>query len=348
MSRPQGALVVGNFLSNSVGTRGVCEDLAERLEKAGVDVVTTSSYQARLPRLFDMVRTVQRQKSNYSVAQIDVYSGNGFFWAEAVCWRLRRLGKPFVLTLHGGNLPEFARRSPRRVRSLLRSAAAVTTPSGFLADEMRAYREDLVLVPNAIEVTSYPYRLRENPEPRLVWLRAFHRLYNPDLAIQVLAEIQPHSPSATLLMIGPDKGDGSLGRARDLAARMGVGDRVTFVGGVPKHDVPSLMDRGDIFLNTSDVDNAPVTVVEAMACGLCVISTKIGGIEHLVRDGEQAMLVPPADPGAMGAAVTQLLKDPELAAHLSQSGRQRAEGFDWSKVLPQWLELLGSISREAA
>src|SRR5437773_692073 len=136
-------LVIGNFLSSSTGTRGVCEELAARLSASNWTVLTTSDCQHRVFRLLHMISTVWRKRREYSVAQVDVYSGLAFLWAEAVCQNLRWAGKPYVLTLHGGNLPSFARRWPRRVCRLLRSAAAVTTPSRYLLENMLHYRSDL-------------------------------------------------------------------------------------------------------------------------------------------------------------------------------------------------------------
>src|SRR4051794_33671729 len=125
----RGVLFVGNFFSAVPGTRGPGEDLACLIPEAGWSTITTSPRRDRLGRLHDMLRTAWTRRHEYSVAHVDVYSGAAFLWAEAVCLALRGAGKPFVLTLHGGNLPAFARRWPRRVRRLLGAAAAVTTPS---------------------------------------------------------------------------------------------------------------------------------------------------------------------------------------------------------------------------
>ena len=125
-------LLVGNFLSQTSGNYNVCEDLADRLRLAGWLVATTSDKPRRLQRLTDMLHTIWRQRHNYRVAQVDVFSGWAFAWAEAAGALLHRLGQPFVLTLHGGNLPAFARRHPQRVRRLLQAAAAVTVPSRHL------------------------------------------------------------------------------------------------------------------------------------------------------------------------------------------------------------------------
>ncbi len=192
------------------------------------------------------------------------------------------------------------------------------------------------MLPNPLDLAAYPFALRRRLRPRLVWLRAFHRIYNPELAPRVLARLAGAHPEAALIMVGPDKGDGSLERTREVVRELGLDDRVTYTGGVAKRDVPGLLAGSDIFLNTSDADNAPVSVTEAMACGLCVVSTDAGGLRDLLTDGEDALLVGRDDPAAMAAAARRLLGDPELAARLSSQGRQRSEERDWSRVLPRW------------
>jgi len=152
----------------------------------------------------------------------------------------------------------------------------------------------------------------------------------------ILASLTPRYPGARLTMVGPDKGDGSFGNTRQLAEDLGVDDRSAFPGAVAKTEVPTWLNRGDVFLNTTNVDNTPVSVLEAMACGLCVVSTNVGGIPYLLEHERDALLVPPDDPEAMTTAVRRLLADPALAEKLSRNARKKAEQCDWSIVLPQW------------
>ena len=100
-------LIVGNFLSVHGRNRSVCEDLAERLQSIGWEVLTASHQTGRVARMIDMLRACWRWRGRYHVAQVDLYSGPAFFWALALGLLLRSLHKPFVLTLHGGNLPSF-------------------------------------------------------------------------------------------------------------------------------------------------------------------------------------------------------------------------------------------------
>jgi glycosyltransferase involved in cell wall biosynthesis len=160
-----------------------------------------------MARLFDIVSTVLRRRREYSVAQVDVFSGPAFLSAEAACLALRWVRKPYVLTLHGGNLPRWSHGRERRVRRLLQSARAVTTPSRYLLEQMHRYRSDLILLPNALDIGAYEFRLRTAPQPKLMWLRSFHEMYNPSMAVKVTALLADEFPEVKLTMVGPDKGD---------------------------------------------------------------------------------------------------------------------------------------------
>lgn len=340
-ARP-GILMVGNFLTPG-GSRQPCVDLALQLESAGWDVCRTSRYQTRALRLADMVASVFRWKSRYQVAQVDLFSGASFLWAESVAAALRSVRRPMVLTLHGGALPEFAERWPRRVARLMGWASVVTTPSSFLADRMRPFRSEIEVVPNALDIESYPFRKRVSPAARLVWLRAFHSIYQPWLAPRVLQAVRRDLHEASLTMSGPDKLDGSLQRVESEIIESDLKGSVSLPGQVAKDQVAERLNQGNIFLNTSSVDNTPVSLIEAMACGLCVVSFSVGGIPYLVNHGEEALLVPDKDTEGMANAVRRILEEEGLAEHLSTSARRLAEQFDWSVVLPKWKQILAEV-----
>jgi glycosyltransferase involved in cell wall biosynthesis len=345
---PLGVLIAGNFLSGAGGNRGVCEDLADRLGALGWQVVATSQHTGRVARVADILHTAWTKRKEYEVAQIDLFSGPAFFWALALGWLLGRLRKPYILTLHGGNLPDFSRRWPRLTGWLLRRAAAVTAPSGYLADALHEFRYDIEILPNAIPIENYPFRWRKIARPRLVWLRAFHDIYDPQLAIRTIALLTPQFPEIHLRMAGPDKRDGSYQAARALARSLGVDAHVEFAGRISKDSVAAAIDGGDIFLNTSKIDNHPVTLLEAMACGACVVTTRAGGVPYIAQDGVNCLSAAAGDARGLAAAIGELLTRPELAARISRQARAGVEACDWPAVVARWRSLLSGAAKTSS
>ena len=329
-------LFVGNFLSGTLAHRHYCEDLTDRLEVRGWSILKTSTSARRAVRPFDMVRFTVMNRRRYDLAHVDVFSGSAFIWAEAVCFALRRLHVPYLLTLRGGNLPAFAHAWPNRTKRLLRTAALITVPSAYLADHMRPHAGDVTVIPNAIASSQLPFTHRERVRPRLIWLRSFHEVYNPTMAVDVIAELRRTHPDATLTMIGHDKKDGSLEAVRRLARRRQVDDKLEIIPGIPKSEVGAHLRSADIFLNTADVDNTPVSVLEAMAVGLCVVSTNVGGIPYLLANERNALLVPARDPNQMAHAVRRLVEDAALAGRISANAHAHALGCEWDQVLDRW------------
>src|ERR1700676_948624 len=338
------ALFVGAVTRPSRASRGISEDVCARLATAGWRMHIVSHRPSRVGRALEMLWTCWRERHRYQVAAVDVYSGAAFFWAKAVCWMLRQAGKPYILMLHGGNLPKFAASRPKLVAQLFGSAAVVTAPSQYLKDRMQPYGKDIQVLPNAISINAYPFRIRRRAT-RLIWLRAFHNVYNPVMAVQALALLKQNFPNIQLTMIGPDKGDGSLQKTRQEADRLGVMDHLTLLGGVQKEAVPEKLEGADIFLNTATIDNTPVSLLEAMASGLCVVSTSVGGIPYLVQAEREALLVSAENAEGIADAVRRIILDPELSRRLSSNARRKAEQLDWSVILPRWQKLLRSVVR---
>lgn len=220
-------------------------------------------------------------------------------------------------------------------------------PSRYLVVQLRPWvAREVVYLPNGLMVGRYPFRLRSSPSACVVWLRALHQGYVPETAIHAFGLVKESFPDATLVLTGPDKGDGTLRRVSGLARGLRLANALELPGNIPNDQVPMLLDGGDVFLNTTRAESFGVSVMEAGACGLCIVSTDAGELPYLWRDGENALLVPVEDPEAMAAAVSRILRDGSLAAKLSSNARANAERFDWSVVLPQWEALLAGASRD--
>ena len=323
------------------------EIVAGLLAADGYAVRGTSHIPARLPRLADTLRSLLAWRGEIDLVVHQVYSGPAFAVTDAASLLCRALRLPQLFVLHGGALPEFADARPRWVRRVLARAARVVAPSGFLLEQVvRPLFPDAPagwarVIPNILEVERYAYRHRPAVAPRLLWMRTFHDIYQPQLAVEALAELRRTHPAATLTMAGQDKGLRQAVMA--LAQERGLGEAVRFPGFLDAAAKAREFAAHDIFLNTNRVDNMPVSVVEAAAFGLPVVATAVGGIPHLLRDGETGLLVPDGDAVALANAVRRLLDEPALAGRLSANGRRLAESCGWEQVRRQWATLFDEV-----
>lgn len=317
------------------------EILSDLFEDAGYAVTSVSSSLNRYVRLADIVGTLVRRRSSTDILIMDVYGGRSFVVEDVASQLGQRFRQRIVMFLHNGEFPDFMARFPGWTRRVLSRADALITPSEFLARAVAAYGFQAQVIPNMIDLSAYAYRHRQTVGPRLFWMRRFYPYYNPAMAVRVLAGLRSTVPGATLVMAGRD--DGAEVEARRLAAELGVSDAISFPGFLGMEEKIRQADAADIFLNTNNVDNMPVSVIEAGAMGLPTIATDVGGIRDLLTDGETALLVPDNDVEAMVEAIHRLLGEPGLAGRLSASGRKLAERSSWEQVRPQWEEVFAKV-----
>jgi L-malate glycosyltransferase len=221
---------------------------------------------------------------------------------------------------------------------VFRHSFANVAPSNYLK---KAFFErgfhNTIFIPNVLEINQYDFLERKSFHANLLWVRAFDKIYNPQMAIDVLKLLQKKYPSTSLSMIGPDR-DGSLEKTKQYAKNQKV--EVVFTGKLSKSEWTLLAAKHDFFINTTHIDNTPVSVLEAMALGLSVVSTNVGGIPFLIEDQKEGMLVNDNDALAMANKIEFLIQNPILANQLVHSARIKVEQFDWEQVKVLWNNLL--------
>lgn len=333
---------VGPMLSVNPGwvsTQG--EILARLLAESGYPVRLTSPIPARIPRLFDTLRSLLAWRDEIDLVIHQVFSGPAFGITTAASVLARRLRLRQVFVLHGGALPEFIDRQTNWVRAVIRPVDRVVAPSAYLARVVEAKLSPgypVRIIPNILAIERYPYRHRSTVRPRLLWMRTFHEIYHPEMAIDVLSVVRRTQLEATLTMAGQEKGLHAT--IAEKARQQGLQAHVRFPGFLDEAGKVAEFSEHDIFLNTNRVDNMPVSVLEAGAFGLPIVATRVGGIPYLLDDGRTALLVPDGDVEAMAGAVARLINDPDLAARLSSGGRALAESCGWEAVRGSWEGLI--------
>lgn len=343
MKKPQKIILVGNHLSDVGQNNSIGEILSKHVQRLGWETILVSRKKNRFLRMIDILLTLISRRNDYAIAQIDVFSGLSFVWAYLSARAVKLVNKPVILSLHGGKLADFAERNKKLFIQLVNSANFVTTPSLYLREKLSKFCENIIRIPNGIDLDQYEFKYRKKPAPKLIWLRALHEIYSPTTAVEVLKLLKDKFPEMSLTMVGPDKGDGSLEKVEAMATDYSLGKDVSIIGGVDKKQVPYWLNQADIFINTTRYESFGVSVLEAAACGLPIVTTDAGELPYMWEDGVDALVVPVDDPHAMADAVERILTDPELAGILSANARKKAEGYDWSIIMPQWEALFTEL-----
>jgi len=339
ISRNTKILYIGNKLSHHGFTPGVIDTLGPLLEREGYIVSYAGTYKIQAIRFIEIILKVVfiGRKANYVL--IDTYSTSAFWFAYWAGLMARLIKVPYITILHGGDLPSRLTKSKRLCNDLFKHSHANVAISGYLKHEFEERGIKVTLIPNIINIKNYPFKLREKMRPRLLWVRSFHRQYNPNMAADVLKKLSRIYPEAELCMVGPDK-DGSMEDFRNYVNELGMGEQIKITGLLKKEEWIKLAEDYDFFINTTNVDNTPISVIEAMALGLNVISTDPGGIPFLLNNDIDSVLVQRGDACAMATEIEKLIKNPAKVGALSKAARDKAEGFDYIHVLNQWCELL--------
>lgn len=331
-------LYIGNKLAHKGSTVTSIETLGLFLENEGYIIYTASRIKNKAFRFLDMLIKTIRYSKKVDCVLIDTYSTQNFWFAVAVGNVCRLLQLPYVPILRGGDLPNRLDKTPSQSKKLFHGAKVNVAPSNYL---LQIFKEkgfqNTLYIPNTIAIEKYPLKKRDHILPKLLWVRSFAKIYNPLLALQVYERIKALYPIASLCMVGPDK-DGSLEKCKEYAKSKNLD--VVFTGKLEKEKWIALSQDYDIFINTTHFDNTPVSVIEAMALGLPVISTKVGGIPYLLENKKEALLVPDNDKDAFIDGIVTLCNDSSLTKILVQNARKKVEGFDWDYVKHLWNTLL--------
>lgn len=267
-----------------------------------------------------------------------VMANSGWSWhlgAAPAVWIASWRRLPVVVNYRGGGASEFFRQAGFWVRPTLRRASAILVPSAFLERVFRDFGFEATVVPNVVDLERFVPRVRADAgsaarrAPHVIVARHLEAIYGNDTALRTFRLLRERFPEARLSIAGAGAERAPL---EALAKDLGVEDAVAFTGRLDNEQMAALYGRADLLLNTSLVDNMPISILEALASGVPVVSTNVGGIPDLVRDGVTASLVGPRDHESMARAAIDLLTNEERRAAQVRAGLEHVRGFTWERV----------------
>jgi len=250
----------------------------------------------------------------------------------------RLFGKRIVLNYHSGEAEDHLQHWPRTSIPLLKKAHEIVVPSPYLVRVFAKFGLPAKAIFNVIDFDQLIFRKRETLRPVFLSNRNFEAHYGIDVVLRAFAIIQQRFQDASLRVAG----DGPCREAlHELAAELKLRN-VEFVGMVTRAAMAELYNEADCFLNGSRIDNQPLSILEAFASGLPVVTTNAGGIPDVVTDGVTALVVEVDDHEALARSAITLIEQPELAHRIIDAGRNECRRYTWEAVRHEWLKAYGA------
>ena len=249
----------------------------------------------------------------------------------------RLFGKPVLLNYHSGEAEGHLQNSWIARTVLRRYVALNVVPSLFLKNVFSRFRMDAVVICNTVDRRDFSYRVRDLRRRPLTLLstRNFEPVYNVACTLRAFALVQEHCPDVTLTLVG----SGSQRQALEtLAVSLGL-QGVNFVGSVVPQEIPAYCAIADIYVQTPTTDNMPLSVLEAFASGLPVVSTAVGGVPAVLADRVHGLLAPDNDATAIAARIIELMEQPDFGQQLAAAAHDACAEYDWQRVRGSWLDV---------
>lgn len=253
----------------------------------------------------------------------------------------RLFGKPSILNYHSGEADEHLTRWRRSVYPTIRRFDRIVVPSEYLVQVFLKHGFHAEAIPNYAETESFEFRLRDPLRPVFISNRNFETHYNVESTLKAFRIIQAREPAARLIVVGDGPERGKLHR---IAADLRLAN-VEFRGPVPPSAMPLAYQEADIFLNSSTIDNMPLSLLESFAAGLPIVSSDAGGIPFIVEHERTGLLVNVNDEEALAKQALRLLENQGLANRLVTAGRQELAKYSYEKVVDKWVHLYRSMAK---
>lgn len=342
--------VVGPSL-DILGGQGVqAAALMDALRSEGFDIVFIP-VNPRFPRMLAWVRKIPylrtilnqglyrlslRQIRNVDMVHLFSASYWSFSLAQVPAIKAaRHYGKQVVLNYHSGEADDHLKNWGKRVHPWLEKVDRIVVPSVYLKQVFSRYGYASQVIPNIIKLDQFNYRTRSPLKPRLLSVRNLEPIYRVENTLSAFALIKKRLPEATLTIAGYGSMQSTL---MHYVRDKGLSD-VFFIGRVEPADIAAVYNDADIFINSSVVDNQPVSILEAFAAGLPVISTPTGDIAYMIRDQENGLVVPEDQPARIADAVFWLLEHPHESTLIATAARTGVDQHTWGQVRRDWITL---------
>jgi glycosyltransferase involved in cell wall biosynthesis len=338
---PMKTLIIGSDFQSigSLKTQG--QFLRDVLTRQGLNVSIASGHRNYLSRTFDTIFQLLRLKKRDTII-VQVFSTRGIY-LECLSVLLGRFKRCKVIsTLHGGNIPhvyEHHRIKRFLLNLIFNYSHLVTAPSSFIPKQIPALAHRHLIIRNIIELDAYHAAPKiDDGTIRIFWMRAYHTIYDPMKAIQVVEYLLAQNQAVKMVMAGSDLG--LKNELQQYVESRECSKHITFLGVIDNDQKNEIASKSTVYLGTNTIDNAPVSFLEMMAMGLPIVSTNIGGIPYYVTHKKTALLSSDNSAADLANLILQLHHDNNLQSILITNGQTFIREFSADTVGRQWITLI--------
>jgi glycosyltransferase involved in cell wall biosynthesis len=327
-------LIVADYEQSGGGIAVQVTSILKMLDKSPnykVRLFNTRGYYLLKPFTFAKVLYTSKK---YDTIHVHGCSYWGFLTIIFAALSAKLWHKQLIITYHGGSAPKFFNSHPIFLR-VMRMAKIVTVPSPYLNEYFQSKRIQTRIVENFVELHHFTYKNKERLEPRFITTRVVKPVYNIRMAIDAFYLVKDRYPQAELLIVG----DGPQRRELEGYVQQRKIQGIQFSGKVENSKIPEILRDYDILLNPSLVDNTPLSIIEAFAAGLLVISTNVGGIPYMMQHGETGYILNRNTDKDLAQVMIGALENNGNSLRIIQNARKDAQKYDEEHVRSKWFQV---------
>lgn len=252
--------------------------------------------------------------------------------------------KPLLLSVWGSDVydfPEGNRLKEYTLRKNLASADRISSTSHDMKKQTEKYvnpKLPIEVIPFGVDKNLFrPQPIRDENKITIGMIKRMVPVYGPKYLVEAFSLIYNKYPNSRLILVGGGQQEKEL---KQLADKLGITERCKFVGSIPHKEVPKWLNQFDIYCAPSILESFGVAVIEASACGLPVIVSRVGGLPEVVQEGQTGLIIPPKDVNALVQALDTLIKNKKNRMEMGKAGVEFVQQhYDWEDCVDKMEKL---------
>jgi len=321
-------LIVANYRKGVGGISGVVFNHLKKIKEEGYIVSIFNTKRNPFIRIF-LILSLLIKIRKFNIIHVHGCSGLGFFpIVLGIIASKFFYNKKTIVTYHGGGAENFLKKHSTFIRKILQKADHVTVMSGFLQNIFLKYGINTTILPNLLNIEICSNNISDFTIPKIISVRALEKMYNIDDIIKAFSLIKTKYPKAELKILG----NGSEYTRLFTSCKEQHITNVKFLGHLHNKLIPAELMKANIMISVPSFDNQPMSILEAFAIGIPVISSNVGGIPYLIKDNVTGFLVEKNHPEQIYEKVQLIINNPDKTKIIIENAKKEVLSFQWNNV----------------